>query len=225
MSMYAKPSKQAAATCLHSKECSTISRLMTCWRSFTRCDCLVPVASPCTLREPVAGFESGKNSHCLPCKCKYFSLNNLWKIRVDAQNQQLTNWLHNCCDTGAVWRSSLFQESQRAIDIMRCQLPEQRREARIHNQASGTVFTVDQPAQAQPAQLRDLNTLGAFFYSKLKASAGQSIALHIMMPKSGDGKQLKISCQGTVLRVEPGYDSIGAGFALQFSQYDISWVH
>jgi PilZ domain-containing protein len=119
----------------------------------------------------------------------------------------------------------LFQESQRAIDIMRCQLPEQRREARIHNQASGSVFFVNQPQEAQTAHLRDLNTLGAFFYSKLAAAAGQSLALHILMPKSGDGTQLKMVCEGMVVRVESGQDGVGTGFAIQFSRYDISWIH
>jgi hypothetical protein len=123
------------------------------------------------------------------------------------------------------WRISLFQESQRAIDIMRCHLPEQRREARIHNPLSGTVSPATKPAETQTVFLRDLNTLGAFFYSNLAVENGEPLAIQLVMPKSGDGSQLKIACEGTVVRVEPGSAGASTGIAVQFSRYDISWLH
>ena len=118
----------------------------------------------------------------------------------------------------------MFQESPRSLDTMRHQLPEQRRETRIHNQVSGTVSRVNDPEQLQVAALRDLNTMGAFFYSNLQAGLGEGLALQMVLPDSGDGRQLKISCEGVVVRVEPGYDGIASGFAVQFSRYDISWL-
>ena len=119
----------------------------------------------------------------------------------------------------------MFQESPRVLDIMRHHLPEQRRESRIHNHFSGTVSAVNHPAEQQIAALRDLNTLGAFFYSDLRAGVGENLALEMVLPDSGDGRRLKISCEGMIVRVEPGYDGIASGFAVQFSRYDISWVH
>lgn len=107
---------------------------------------------------------------------------------------------------------------------MRCKLPEQRREVRTHSQISGTVINQVNPQETKTAVLRDLNTLGAFFYSKLNAEVGQPLALQILMPQPGNA-QLKIACEGTVVRVEPGQDGVGAGFALQFSHYDMSWIH
>ncbi|HWC18271.1 MAG TPA: PilZ domain-containing protein [Terriglobales bacterium] len=118
----------------------------------------------------------------------------------------------------------MFQESQRAIDIMRCKLPEQRREVRTHSQISGTVINKSNQQDTQTARLRDLNTLGAFFFCNLKAEVGQSLALQILMPQPGNA-QLKIACEGTIVRIEPGQDGAETGFALQFSDYDMSWIH
>lgn len=138
--------------------------------------------------------------------------------------QQLTSWPHNCSDRRAVWRLSLFQESPRSLDIMRHPLPEQRRESRLHNPLSATVSAVNQPNELQAAALRDMNTLGAFFYSEMQAAIGESLSLQLVLPDSGDGRQLKISCEGEVVRVEPAYDGMASGFAVRFSRYDISWV-
>src|SRR5690348_17754386 len=104
-------------------------------------------------------------------------------------------------------------------------LPEQRRESRTHNQVSGTVSPLNQPEDQQIASLRDLNTLGAFFYSDLRGKPGDKLALQMIMPNSGtDGKKLKVCCEGVIVRIEPGFDGTGTGFAVQFSRYDISWV-
>lgn len=118
----------------------------------------------------------------------------------------------------------MFQESPRALDIMRRYLPEQRRESRIHNPISGTVSQINCSDELEVAALRDLNTLGAFFYSRIRAELGDHLALQMVLPDSGDGRQLKISCEGVIVRVEPGYDEIASGFAVQFNRYDISWV-
>jgi hypothetical protein len=107
---------------------------------------------------------------------------------------------------------------------MRHHLPEQRRESRIHNPITGTVSPINQSNDLQVAALRDMNTLGAFFFSEMRAELGDSLSLQLVLPDSGNGRQLKISCEGVVVRVEPGYDGIASGFAVQFSRYDISWV-
>lgn len=118
----------------------------------------------------------------------------------------------------------MFQESPRALDITRHHLPEQRRETRIHNQFSGTVASISHPDDLQMVALRDLNTLGAFFYSDLRAEIGDSLALEMVLPDSADGRKLKICCEGVVVRIEPAYDGASSGFAVQFGRYDISWV-
>ena len=119
----------------------------------------------------------------------------------------------------------MFQESPRSLDIMRHPLPEQRRESRLHNLLSATVSAASQPNHLQVAALRDMNTLGAFFYSEMQAGVGESLSLELVLPDSGDGRQLKISCEGEVVRVEPAYDGVASGFAVRFSRYDISWIH
>ena len=108
---------------------------------------------------------------------------------------------------------------------MRQQLPEQRRESRIHNHISGTVSPINNSDDLHIAALRDMNTLGAFFYSNMQAQLGDGFALQMVLPDSNDGRRLKISCEGVVVRIEAGYDGIARGFAVQFSRYDISWVH
>lgn len=118
----------------------------------------------------------------------------------------------------------MFHETPRALDVMRHPVPEQRRESRLHNPLSATVSPVSQPDQLQIAALRDMNTLGAFFYSEMQAEIGESLSLQLVLPDSGDGRQLKISCEGEVVRVEPGFDGVASGFAVCFSRYDISWV-
>jgi len=138
--------------------------------------------------------------------------------------QQLTSWLDNCSDSRAVWRLSLFQESPRSLDIMRHPLPEQRRESRLHNPLSATISPLNQPNQLQVVALRDMNTLGAFFYTEMQAGVGESLSLQLVLPDSGDGRQLKISCEGEVVRIEPGFDGVASGFAVRFNRYDISWV-
>ncbi len=107
---------------------------------------------------------------------------------------------------------------------MRHHLPEQRRESRLHNQFPAAVCPVHDPQRLQAASLRDMNTLGAFFYSDMQAECGDALALQIVLPDSGDGRQLKISCEGVVVRVEPGDDGVASGFAVQFNRYDISWL-
>lgn len=119
----------------------------------------------------------------------------------------------------------MFHGSQRAIDIMRCNIPEQRRESRTQNPVSGTVVSIAAPDQIHTASVRDLNTLGVFFYTSLPAAKGEVLAIDLIMPQPGAGNQLKISCKGTVVRVQDGMNGDPFGVALQFSRYDISWVH
>lgn|SRR5690242_8390935 len=107
---------------------------------------------------------------------------------------------------------------------MRHHLPEQRRESRLHNPLSATVSPMNQPNELQVAALRDMNTLGAFFYSEMQAEVGESLSLQLVLPDSGDGRQLKISCEGEVVRIEAGSEGVASGFAVRFSRYDISWL-
>ena len=112
-----------------------------------------------------------------------------------------------------------FQPSQRAIDFMRCVLPEQRRYFRVHLpiQAIAAFRDLDEP---QNAFLRDINMLGAFFYCKHKPKVGQRARLQFPLP--GQTDPLHAICEGSVVRIEEPGPQAAIGVAMEFASYKLS---
>lgn len=112
----------------------------------------------------------------------------------------------------------MLEQSQRALDIMRAVLPEQRRQARVHMPISARVRF---DAQTQhPAFLRDMNLLGAFFYCNQPPVRGGDVVLEFAMLE-GD-REIKVSSRGMVVRIEKPTRNGGAvGVAIEFDRLDM----
>lgn len=111
-----------------------------------------------------------------------------------------------------------FQPSQRALDFMRCVVPEQRRYLRVHLPIRA-IAVFRELGEPQNAFLRDINMLGAFFYCKHKPGIGESIALEFPLP--GQPDQMKALCDGLVVRVEEPGSEAAIGVAMEFASYRV----
>jgi PilZ domain len=112
-----------------------------------------------------------------------------------------------------------FHPSQRALDFMRCVVPEQRRYFRVHLPIQG-IAVFRELGEGQHAFLRDINMLGAFFYCKHKPKIGQRARLEFPLPAQTD--QLHAICEGSVVRVEEPGPEAAIGVAMEFASYKLS---
>jgi PilZ domain len=112
-----------------------------------------------------------------------------------------------------------FQPSQRALDFMRCALPEQRRYFRIHLPIRAVAIFRDWSIEPQTAFLRDINMLGAFFYCEQRPSIGHNTRLEFALPEQGE--QVTATCEGRVVRVEDSGPEGAIGVAIEFVRYEL----
>jgi hypothetical protein len=110
----------------------------------------------------------------------------------------------------------MLQESQRAMDIMRCRAVEQRRRSRIHLTLPATVSRLQNGTVERTALVRDINTLGVFFFCGLLPEIGEQMNIQFTFPDGN--RDLKIICEGVVVRVEKSTAQAATGVALQFNQ-------
>lgn len=114
----------------------------------------------------------------------------------------------------------LSEASQRALDFMRCLLPEQRRCSRVHLPIRATVVFPDSSDERQTAFLRDVNMLGAFIYCKHKPSIGRTAKLDFALPEaSGHARAI---CEGAIMRVEEFAPGAAIGVAIEFTRYELA---
>ena len=113
-----------------------------------------------------------------------------------------------------------FQQSQRALDVMRCALPEQRRCSRVHLPIRAIALFPDLGRDPHTALMRDMNMLGAFFYCMKKPEVGHKVKLNFSLPEQGE--KTKIICEGVVVRVEESAEGAAIGVAIQFTRYQLS---
>src|SRR5579864_5659660 len=92
------------------------------------------------------------------------------------------------------------ERSQRAIDIMRSVLPEERKVSRVHLTIPASVSCPSLNCQDRLAIMRDLSTEGAFFYAELDGIEGAAITLHFIL--AAFGKNIRMACEGQIVRVE-----------------------
>jgi len=112
-----------------------------------------------------------------------------------------------------------YQPSQRALDFMRCVVPEQRRYFRVHLPIQACALFRDL-REPQNAFLRDINMLGAFFYCKHKPQIGQSAKLEFALP--GEIDSMEATCEGRVVRVEESGPEAAVGVAIVFANYNLA---
>ena len=113
-----------------------------------------------------------------------------------------------------------FQQSQRALDVMRCALPEQRRCSRVPLPIRAIALFPDSGRDPHTALMRDMNMLGAFFYCMKKPRVGNKVKLNFSLPEQGE--KTKIICEGVVVRVEESAEGAAIGVAIQFTRYQLS---
>jgi PilZ domain-containing protein len=112
-----------------------------------------------------------------------------------------------------------FQQSQRALDVMRCTLPEERRCSRIHLPIRALAIFPELSAP-QAALLRDMNMLGAFFYCAHKPNLGDSVRLDFAIPVMGHRKT--VTCEGRVVRLDEAAQGAAIGVAVQFTRCQLA---
>ena len=108
------------------------------------------------------------------------------------------------------------ERSQRAIDIMRSALEEERRVSRVHLTVPASVSCPSLNCQKRLAIMRDLSTSGAFFYAELEAIKGERITLEFVL--AAFGKNIRMVCDGNIVRVERFPRGAATGIAVEFDQ-------
>jgi hypothetical protein len=100
--------------------------------------------------------------------------------------------------------------------------PVQRSALRVHLPVAVNVTGAGVTDTGNVALLRDISSAGAFFYADLDVQAGDSLAIHFVVPVVG--RQIRISCEGEVLRRENFEARTTSGIAMQFRRYDLASV-
>jgi hypothetical protein len=109
----------------------------------------------------------------------------------------------------------LPERSQRAIDIMRSLLEEEREVSRVHVTVPASVSCPSLNCRDRLAIMRDLSTSGAFFYAELDALEGLAITLQFVL--TAFGKNIRMICEGIVVRVERFPRGAATGIAVEFN--------
>ena len=108
------------------------------------------------------------------------------------------------------------ERSQRAIDIMRSLLEEERKVSRVHLTVPASVSCPSLNCQNRLAIMRDLSTSGAFFYAELDAVEGSAVTLQFVL--AAFGKNIRMVCDGNIVRVEQFPRGAATGIAIHFSR-------
>jgi len=106
------------------------------------------------------------------------------------------------------------ERSQRAIDIMRSTLQEERKVSRVHVTVPASVSCPTLRCENRLAIMRDLSTSGAFFYAELDAAEGSPVTLQFVL--TAFGKNIRMVCDGTIVRVERFPRGAATGIAVAF---------
>lgn len=98
------------------------------------------------------------------------------------------------------------------------EFPHQRKCSRVHLPVAAEIQF---PQCPQPhARLRDISVLGAYFYADCNPEQGSPISIRFALPVVG--QEMKITCEGVVVRVEPGSGDETSGIAMQFTSYEMA---
>jgi hypothetical protein len=67
--------------------------------------------------------------------------------------------------------------------------------------------------------LRDVSAAGAYFYADITPELGMTIRIDFNVVVSG--REMGVTCEGTVVRIEPGASTGFTGVALQGARYQL----
>lgn len=94
----------------------------------------------------------------------------------------------------------------------------QRECARVHLPISAAVSAFSHNQFENLAVLRDISTSGAFFFCDSPLETGSDVCLQFIL--SVLGRDIHVTCSGTVVRVEEPRES-GKGIAMRFLSCDL----
>lgn len=114
----------------------------------------------------------------------------------------------------------MLQQRQMTLSIMRSTLDQRRSCMRIRLAIPAEVTCPDSDPQHYTALVRDISTAGAFFYSNFTPTLHANITMDFVFPVAD--RLMKVSCSGTVVRVESGGDGCAVGIAMHFRHYDVA---
>ena len=108
------------------------------------------------------------------------------------------------------------ERSQRAIDLMRSVREEERKVSRVHLTVPASVSCPELSCENRLAIMRDLSTSGAFFYAEIDALEGAMVTLQFVL--SAFGKNIRMICEGSIVRVERFPRGAATGIAVEFNR-------
>ncbi|HET9743258.1 MAG TPA: PilZ domain-containing protein [Terriglobales bacterium] len=94
---------------------------------------------------------------------------------------------------------------------------EKRRFSRVHLTIPAQISRSGPRGSDYPAHLRDVSASGAFCYTQLVLTLGSPVRLSFHVPVAG--REVEISCEGSVVRLEAGERH--AGVAIQFARLQL----
>lgn len=112
--------------------------------------------------------------------------------------------------------SGFLQESENTQRSGR----EDRRSARVPLPIAAQVSTDSHGFNQLPARLRDVSAAGAYFYARMTVNVGATVRMDFTVPVSG--REMAITCEGSVVRIEPNAKEDLTGIALQFARYHLA---
>ncbi|HWC20515.1 MAG TPA: PilZ domain-containing protein [Terriglobales bacterium] len=116
----------------------------------------------------------------------------------------------------------MFQ-GQMAVDIVRSPLDQRRSSLRIQMAIPAEVICPDRGGRHQTALVRDISFSGAFFYCNLTPQVNSPISIDFHFPVVE--RRMKVTCHGTVVRVERSAPGSATGIAMQFQRHQVVLIH
>lgn len=96
----------------------------------------------------------------------------------------------------------------------------ERRYSRVQLPVAAQVSCASLDLFHEPAHLRDVSAGGAFFYSDIDLEPGTTLRIEFAVTVIGS--QVQITCEGSVVRVEPNALGEKTGIAMQFASLHLS---
>lgn len=93
-----------------------------------------------------------------------------------------------------------------------------RRHSRVQLPTEVEISCADLRCFRQPAHLRDVSAGGAFVYAPISPALGMPVKLDFTLQVIGS--DIQISCEGSVVRLEPNALGERSGIAVSFSRLD-----
>lgn len=133
-------------------------------------------------------------------------------------NRPVNIELHDMPNSGFLphFRASFRREASSAV---RPPGTEERRYSRVQLPIPAEISCVALGHFRQPAHLLNISAGGAFLYTQVTPSVGTAVKVDFAAQVVGG--EIQISCEGSVVRVEPRVMGDQSGLAVQFSQLNL----